>query len=100
MALAVLTGVFDFFDFYIVGFLVAVLATAVATSPSARPPVILLSAGVGAIVGCARLGRLVRPLGPQDAAGRRRRNLCAVGAGSRVADPRRRLGSSSPRCAS
>ena len=44
------TGVVDFFDFYVVGFLVAVLAPKWHLT-FGQTSVILMSAGVGAIVG-------------------------------------------------
>lgn len=80
MTLVVLTGVFDFFDFYIVGFLVAVLGPQWNLT-FGQSSVILLSAGVGAIVGSLAWGAL------SDRWGRKTLlvvgvTLCAVGAGS------------------
>jgi putative MFS transporter len=80
MTLVVLTGVFDFFDFYIVGFLVAVLGPQWNLT-FGQSSVILLSAGVGAIVGSLAWGAL------SDRWGRKTLlvvgvALCAVGAGS------------------
>ena len=80
MTLVVLTGVFDFFDFYIVDFLVAVLGPQWNLT-FGQSSVILLSAGVGAIVGSLAWGAL------SDRWGRKTLlvvgvTLCAVGAGS------------------
>ncbi|HLM10745.1 MAG TPA: MFS transporter [Reyranella sp.] len=80
MTLVVLTGVFDFFDFYIVGFLVAVLGPQWNLT-FGQSSVILLSAGVGAIVGSLAWGAL------SDRWGRKTLlvvgvTLCAVSAGS------------------
>ena len=57
MALVVLTSVFDFFDFYIVGFLVAVLGPQWKLT-FGQTSIMLLSAGVGAIVGALAWGAL------------------------------------------
>jgi len=79
MVLAVMTSIFDFFDFFIVGFLVAVLAPQWQLT-FGQTSVILLSAGVGAIVGALAWGAL------SDRWGRKTLlvagvALCAVGAG-------------------
>ena len=57
MTLAVLTSVFDFFDFYIVGFLVAVLGPQWKLT-FGQTSIMLLSAGVGAILGALAWGAL------------------------------------------
>ena len=57
MALAVMTSIFDFFDFFIVGFLVAVLAPQWQLT-FGQTSIMLLSAGVGAIVGALAWGAL------------------------------------------
>jgi MFS transporter, putative metabolite:H+ symporter len=80
MVLAVMTSIFDFFDFFIVGFLVAVLAPQWQLT-FGQTSVMLLSAGVGAIVGALAWGAL------SDRWGRKTLlvagvALCAVGAGS------------------
>lgn len=80
MALAVTTSIFDFFDFFIVGFLVAVLAPQWHLT-FGQTSVMLLSAGVGAIVGSLAWGALA------DHFGRKTLTvagvvLCALGAGS------------------
>jgi putative MFS transporter len=80
MVLAVMTSIFDFFDFFIVGFLVAVLAPQWHLT-FGQTSVMLLSAGVGAIVGALAWGAL------SDRWGRKTLLvagvvLCAVGAGS------------------
>jgi putative MFS transporter len=80
MALAVLISIFDFFDFFIVGFLVAVLAPQWHLT-FGQTSIMLLSAGVGAIVGALAWGAL------SDRWGRKTLLvagvvLCAVGAGS------------------
>ena len=80
MTLAVLTSVFDFFDFYIVGFLVAVLGPQWHLT-FGQTSIILLSAGVGAIVGALAWGAL------SDRWGRKTLLvsavvLCGLGAGS------------------
>jgi len=80
MVLAVMTSIFDFFDFFIVGFLVAVLAPQWQLT-FGQTSVMLLSAGVGAIVGALAWGAL------SDRWGRKTLLvagvvLCAVGAGS------------------
>jgi putative MFS transporter len=79
MVLAVMTSIFDFFDFFIVGFLVAVLAPQWQLT-FGQTSVMLLSAGVGAIVGALAWGAL------SDRWGRKTLlvagvALCAVGAG-------------------
>jgi putative MFS transporter len=80
MALAVLTSVFDFFDFYIVGFLVAVLGPQWKLT-FGQTSIMLLSAGVGAILGALAWGAL------SDRWGRKTLLvsavvLCGLGAGS------------------
>ncbi|KRR25220.1 hypothetical protein CQ14_09375 [Bradyrhizobium lablabi] len=80
MALTVTTSIFDFFDFFIVGFLVAVLAPQWHLT-FGQTSVMLLSAGVGAIVGSLVWGALA------DHFGRKTLTvagvvLCAVSAGS------------------
>ena len=80
MVLAVMTSIFDFFDFFIVGFLVAVLAPQWQLT-FGQTSIMLLSAGVGAIVGALAWGAL------SDRWGRKTLlvagvALCAVGAGS------------------
>lgn len=80
MGLAVTTSIFDFFDFFIVGFLVAVLAPQWHLT-FGQTSVMLLSAGVGAIVGSLAWGALA------DHFGRKTLTvagvvLCAAGAGS------------------
>src|SRR5439155_18129287 len=55
IALGVTTSVFDFFDFFIVGFLVAVLAPQWHLT-FGQTSVMLLSAGIGAIVGALAWG--------------------------------------------
>jgi putative MFS transporter len=79
MVLAVMTSIFDFFDFFIVGFLVAVLAPQWQLT-FGQTSVMLLSAGVGAIVGALAWGAL------SDRWGRKTLlvagvALCAMGAG-------------------
>ena len=79
MVLAVMTSIFDFFDFFIVGFLVAVLAPQWQLT-FGQTSIMLLSAGVGAIVGALAWGAL------SDRWGRKTLlvagvALCAVGAG-------------------
>ncbi|WP_128930298.1 MFS transporter [Bradyrhizobium zhanjiangense] len=85
MALAVTTSIFDFFDFFIVGFLVAVLAPQWHLT-FGQTSVMLLSAGVGAIVGSLAWGALA------DHFGRKTLTiagvvLCALGAGSISINP-------------
>ena len=80
VGLGIATGVFDFFDFYLVGFLVAVLAPQWQLT-FGQSSVMLLSAGVGAIVGALCCGVLA------DMWGRKKMLvasviLCALGAGS------------------
>ncbi|MFZ5783476.1 MAG: MFS transporter [Pseudomonadota bacterium] len=79
MVLVVMTSIFDFFDFFIVGFLVAVLAPQWQLT-FGQTSVMLLSAGVGAIVGALAWGAL------SDRWGRKTLlvagvALCALGAG-------------------
>src|SRR5215813_2387969 len=76
MALAVMTSIFDFFDFFIVGFLAPLWQLTFG-----QTSIMLLSAGVGAIVGALAWGAL------SDRWGRKTLLvagvvLCAVGAGS------------------
>src|SRR6266851_7348683 len=71
IALGITTSVFDFFDFYIVGFLVAVLAPQWHLT-FGQTSVILLSAGIGAIIGSLTWGALA------DRFGRKRLMLVAV----------------------
>lgn len=80
MVLGVTASIFDFYDFFIVGFLVAVL------SPQwhltfGQTSIILLSAGVGAIVGALAWSALANRFGRKTllVAGI---VLCALGAGS------------------
>lgn len=80
VALSVTTSIFDFFDFFLVGFLVAVLAPQWHLN-FGQTSVMLLSAGVGAIVGSLAWGALA------DRWGRKTLMvvgivLCALGAGS------------------
>jgi putative MFS transporter len=80
VALSVTTSIFDFFDFFLVGFLVAVLAPQWHLN-FGQTSVMLLSAGVGAIVGSLAWGALA------DRWGRKSLMvvgvvLCALGAGS------------------
>ena len=79
MVLAMMASIFDFFDFFIVGFLVAVLAPQWQLT-FGQTSVMLLSAGVGAIVGALVSGAL------SDRWGRKTLlvagvALCAMGAG-------------------
>jgi putative MFS transporter len=80
MALGVMTSIFDFFDFFVVGFLVAVLAPQWHLT-FGQTSVMLLSAGVGAIVGALVWGALADRWGRKTllVAGV---VLCALGAGS------------------
>jgi putative MFS transporter len=57
IVLAVMTSIFDFFDFFMVGFLVAVLAPQWHLT-FGQTSVMLLSAGVGAIIGALAWGAL------------------------------------------
>jgi putative MFS transporter len=80
MALAVTSSVFDYFDYFVVGFLVAVLAPQWHLT-FGQTSIMLLSAGVGAIIGSLVWGALA------DRFGRKRLLvagiiLCALGAGS------------------
>jgi putative MFS transporter len=80
MALAIASSVFDYFDYFIVGFLVAVLAPQWQLT-FGQTSIMLLSAGVGAIIGSLMWGALA------DRFGRKRLlvagiALCALGAGS------------------
>jgi putative MFS transporter len=80
VALSVTTSIFDFFDFFLVGFLVAVLAPQWHLN-FGQTSIMLLSAGVGAIVGSLAWGALA------DRWGRKTLMvvgivLCALGAGS------------------
>ena len=80
MALAIASSVFDYFDYFVVGFLVAVLAPQWQLT-FGQTSIMLLSAGVGAIIGSLMWGALA------DRFGRKRLlvagiALCALGAGS------------------
>lgn len=80
MALGITTSVFDFFDFFIVGFLIAVLAPQWHLT-FGQTSIMLLSAGVGAIIGALAWGALSDHFGRKTllVAGV---CLCALGAGS------------------
>jgi MFS transporter, putative metabolite:H+ symporter len=80
MTLAIITGVFDYFDFFLVGFLVAVLAPLWHLT-FGQTSIMLLSAGVGAIIGSLVWGTLADRFGRKSLliAGI---TLCALGAGS------------------
>lgn len=80
IALAISTSVFDYFDFYIVGFLVAVLAPQWHLT-FGQTSIMLLSAGVGAIIGSLAWGALSDRFGRKTllVAGVL---LCALGSGS------------------
>src|SRR5258707_6640108 len=80
IALGITTSVFDFFDFFIVGFLVAVLAPQWHLT-FGQTSVMLLSAGFGAIIGALAWGALADRFGRKTllVAGVA---LCALGAGS------------------
>ncbi|WP_454621187.1 MFS transporter [Bradyrhizobium cenepequi] len=80
IALGVFTSVFDYFDYYIVGFLVAVLAPQWHLS-FGQTSLILLAAGVGAILGSLAWGALADRFGRKAllVAGV---SLCALSAGS------------------
>jgi putative MFS transporter len=80
IALCISTSVFDYFDYYIVGFLVAVLAPQWHLT-FGQTSMILLSAGVGAILGSLAWGALADRFGRKNllVAGVA---LCAVSAGS------------------
>jgi MFS transporter, putative metabolite:H+ symporter len=80
IALGVSSSVFDYFDYFIVGFLVAVLAPQWHLT-FGQTSVILLSAGVGAIVGSLVWGALADRFGRKLllVAGV---SLCALGSGS------------------
>src|SRR5258708_7431377 len=80
IALGITTSVFDFFDFFIVGFLVAVLAPQWHLT-FGQTSIMLLSAGVGAIFGALAWGALADRFGRKTllVAGVA---LCALGAGS------------------
>jgi len=80
MALAVTSSVFDYFDYFVVGFLVAVLAPQWQLT-FGQTSIMLLSAGVGAIIGSLLWGALA------DRLGRKRLlvagvALCAVSSGA------------------
>jgi MFS transporter, putative metabolite:H+ symporter len=80
IALGISTSVFDYFDYYVVGFLVAVLAPQWHLT-FGQTSLILLSAGVGAILGSLAWGALA------DRFGRKKLlvagvTLCALSAGS------------------
>jgi putative MFS transporter len=80
MALGVMTSIFDFFDFFIVGFLVAVLGPQWHLT-FGQTSIMLLSAGVGAIAGALAWGALADRWGRKTllVAGV---VLCATSAGS------------------
>ncbi|WJR79929.1 MFS transporter [Bradyrhizobium sp. NP1] len=80
VGLTIATSVFDYFDYYIVGFLVAVLAPQWHLT-FGQTSVILLSAGVGAIVGSLAWGALADRFGRKTllVAGV---TLCALSSGS------------------
>ncbi len=80
IALGITTSVFDFFDFFIVGFLVAVLGPQWHLT-FGQTSIMLLSAGVGAIFGALAWGALADRFGRKTllVAGVA---LCALGAGS------------------
>ena len=80
IALAISTSIFDYFDYYIVGFLVAVLAPQWQLT-FGQTSLILLSAGVGAILGSLAWGALADRFGRKAllVAGVA---ICAVSAGS------------------
>lgn len=80
IALGVFTSVFDYFDYFIVGFLVAVLAPQWHLS-FGQTSLILLAAGVGAILGSLAWGALADRFGRKAllVAGV---TLCALSAGS------------------
>ena len=86
MALAMFSSIFDYFDYYIVGFLVAVLAPQWHLT-FGQTSLILLSAGVGAIVGSLVWGGLADRFGRKAllVAGV---SLCALSSGavSMIAD--------------
>ena len=81
MALTITTSVFDYFDYFLVGFLVAVLAPLWHLT-FGQTSIMLLSAGVGAIVGSLAWGALSDRFGRKPLAGGRNSTLCALGAGS------------------
>jgi putative MFS transporter len=80
IALSITTSVFDYFDYFLVGFLVAVLAPLWHLT-FGQTSIMLLSAGVGAIIGSLVWGALADFFGrkPLLVAGV---TLCALGAGS------------------
>ncbi len=80
IALGISTSVFDYFDYYVVGFLVAVLAPQWHLS-FGQTSLILLAAGVGAILGSLAWGALADRFGRKAllVAGV---TLCALSAGS------------------
>src|SRR5262249_43113047 len=80
IALGIASSVFDYFDFYVVGYLVAVLAPQWHLT-FGQTSLMLLSAGVGAIIGSLVWGALADRFGRKVllVAGVA---LCAVGAGS------------------
>jgi len=80
IALGISTSVFDYFDYYVVGFLVAVLAPQWQLT-FGQTSLILLSAGVGAILGSLAWGALADRFGRKAllVAGV---TLCALSAGS------------------
>lgn len=79
MVLVVITSIFDFFDFFVVGFLVAVLGPQWQLT-FGQTSIMLLSAGIGAIIGALAWGAL------SDRWGRKTLlivgvTLCGLGAG-------------------
>jgi MFS transporter, putative metabolite:H+ symporter len=80
IALGISTSVFDYFDYYVVGFLVAVLAPQWKLT-FGQTSLILLSAGIGAILGSLAWGALADRFGRKAllVAGV---TLCALSAGS------------------
>ena len=80
IALCIFSSVFDYFDYYIVGFLVAVLAPQWHLT-FGQTSIMLLSAGVGAIIGSLIWGALADRFGRKVllVAGV---SLCALSAGA------------------
>src|ERR1700749_3072826 len=80
IGLGIVSSVFDFFDFFIVGFLVAVLAPLWHLT-FGQTSVMLLSAGIGAIIGSLAWGALGDSWGRKKllAAGVA---ICGIGSGS------------------
>src|SRR6201986_2896789 len=80
IALGIASSVFDYFDYFIVGFLVPVLAPQWLLT-FGQPSVMLLSAGVGAIIGSLVWGALADRYGRKLLLGAGV-TLCALGSGS------------------